>query len=135
MFHCWRTSLFLVLSLPGKSQRPSCENFYRAGSFSRTASGGTPPENIPEDILNVTTRLSIMFPEDIFQRIRRGLVRRAYRVRINIPRRGDTGMPQPARHGFQRNSPGDKQGRVRMPQAVYTNVRQSLAHNKLMEPL
>lgn len=24
-------------------------------------------------------------------------------------------MPQPARHGFQRNSPGDEQGRVRMP--------------------
>ena len=24
-------------------------------------------------------------------------------------------MPQPARHGFQRNSTGDKQGRVGMP--------------------
>ena len=56
-------------------------------------------------------------------------------MRVNIAGRGDTGMPQPARHSLERNSPGDKQGRVRMPQTVDTHVRQSLAHDELMEPL
>ena len=68
------------------------------------------------------------------QHLRRFLIRRPDRMRVNIRGRRRLRVPRPVAHRLQRNPRREEQRNIRVPQRMNRNLRQIGARNEIVEP-